>query len=258
MALITFMSDFGDNDHYVSAVKAKILAINPELKIVDISHNISPFDITHGSFVLKSVFREFPPGTIHLVSVNTIDNETDNYIVALIEEHYFIGADNGLISLISEQSPETIIKLHIPDIETSVFPSRDIMARTAAMLASGTAVSDLGMVTADFKKLLGRQLKATKKQISGNVIRVDHFGNLITNIDQEIFNILQKERGFIVKFAREEISTIHASYATVDPGECFVVFNSNGFLEIGINKGNASELMGLNFDSPVLINFKEQ
>jgi len=189
MALITFMSDFGDNDHYVSAVKAKILAINPELKIVDISHNISPFDITHGSFVLKSVFREFPPGTIHLVSVNTIDNETDNYIVALIEEHYFIGADNGLISLISEQSPETIIKLHIPDIETSVFPSRDIMARTAAMLASGTAVSDLGMVTADFKKLLGRQLKATKKQISGNVIRVDHFGNLITNIDQEIFNI---------------------------------------------------------------------
>jgi len=251
------MSDFGENDHYISAVKAKILSINPDIKIVDISHNITPFDIAHGSFVLKSVFREFPPGTIHLVAVNTIDNETDNYIVTSIEGHFFIGADNGLFSLISEQKPETIIKLRNPDIESSVFPARDIMARTAAMLADGSVVSELGKVIDDFKQLLGRQLKATKKQISGNVIRIDHFGNLITNIDQEIFNILKKERDYIVKFGREEIPQIHATYAAVDPGECFVVFNSNGLLEVGINKGNASELMGLSYDSPVVINFIE-
>jgi S-adenosylmethionine hydrolase len=251
------MSDFGENDHYVSAVKAKISSINPDIKIIDISHNVAPFDIAHGSYVLKSVFREFPPGTIHLVAVNTIDKKTDNYIVATIEGHFFIGADNGLFSLISEQSPEIIIKLRNPDIESSVFPSRDILARSAAMLADGTAISELGKVTTDFKRLLGRQLKATKKLISGNVIRVDHFGNLITNIDQEIFNILQKERDYNVKFGREEISIIHTSYASVDPGECFVVFNSNGLLEVGINKGNASELMGLSFDSPVAINFIE-
>jgi len=257
MALITFMSDFGENDHYVSAVKAKILSINPEIHIVDISHNINPFDISHGSFVLKSVFREFPAGTIHLVSVNTIDSETDNYIVAMIEGHYFIGADNGLFSLISEQDPEILVKLRNPDIGSTVFPSRDIMARSAAMLAGGTLISDLGQATTEYKKLLGRQLKATKKQIAGNIIRVDHFGNLITNIDQEIFSILQKEREFIVKFGREGIRSIHTSYASVDPGECFVVFNSLGLLEIGINKGNASELMGLGFDSPVIINFLE-
>jgi S-adenosylmethionine hydrolase len=251
------MSDFGENDHYVSAVKAKIIAINPELTIVDISHNITPYDITHGSFVLRSVFREFPAGTIHLAAVNTIDSRHKNYIIAMIEGHYFIGADNGLFSLISEQPPEIIINLSNPDIQTSVFPARDIMARYAAMLASGTAVKDLGTVTTDFKKLLGRQLKATKKQISGNVIRIDRFGNAITNIDQEIFNILKKERGFTVKFGRETITTIHATYASVDPGECFVVFNSNGLLEIGINKGSASELIGLGFDSPVVINFEE-
>ena len=119
-------------------------------------------------------------------------------------------------------------------------------------------MEDLGVVTPDFKRMLGRQLKATKKQISGNVIRIDHFGNAITNIDQEIFNILQKERGFEVKFGRETIRAIHAGYASVDPGECFVVFNSNGFLEIGINKGSASELMGLGFDTPVMINFNEE
>jgi len=257
MALITFMSDFGENDHYVSAVKAKILAINPDLSIVDISHTITPFDITHGSFVLRSVFRDFPEGTIHLVAVNTVDTSADSYIIALIEGHYFIGVDNGLISLISEKDPEAIIKLSNPDIETSVFPSRDIMARYAAMLAGGTPLKDLGQVTKDFKKLLGRQLKATKRQISGNVIRVDHFGNAITNIDQDMFNILQKGRGYSIKFGREEISTIHSTYAAVDPGECFVVFNSNGLLEIGINKGNASELMGLTFDTPVVINFED-
>jgi S-adenosylmethionine hydrolase len=254
MAIITFMSDFGENDHYVSSVKAKMLAINPELKIVDISHHITPFDITHGSFVLKSVFREFPAGTIHLSTINTVENR--NYIIALIEGHYFIGADNGLFSLISEKSPEIIVRLSHPDIDYTVFPSRDIMARSAAMLAAGTPVRDLGQVVDDFKKLLGRQLKATRKQISGNVIRVDHFGNAITNIDQEIFSILRKDRGFVVKFGREEISEIHSTYAAVDPGECFVVFNSNGLLEIGINKGNAAELMGLDFDSPVVINFE--
>jgi S-adenosylmethionine hydrolase len=216
-----------------------------------------PFDISHGSFVLKSVFREFPEGTIHLVSVNTLDSETDNCIIALIEGHYFIGSDNGLFSLISEQDPETIIRLSNPDIESTVFPSKDILARAAAMLAGGSAISELGQVTSDFRKLLGRQLKATKKQIAGNIIRVDHFGNLITNIDQEIFNILKKERGFAIKFGREEMNTIHITYASVDPGECFVIFNSLGLLEIGINKGNASELMGLGFDSPVVINFEE-
>jgi S-adenosylmethionine hydrolase len=257
MALITFMSDFGEKDHYVSAVKAKILSINPELTIVDISHNINPFDITHGSFVLRSVFRDFPQGTVHLTAVNSLDTGKDNYLISKIEGHYFISADNGLLSLVSDKDPEAIIKLSNPDIEISVFPSRDIMARSAAMLAGGTSMNELGQVTDEFKKLLGRQLKATKKQISGNVIRVDHFGNAITNIDQEIFNILQKERDFVVKFGREEISTIHPTYASVDPGECFVVFNSNGLLEIGINKGNASELMGLNFDAPIVINFKE-
>ena len=258
MALITFMSDFGDNDHYVAAVKARILEIRPELQIVDISHTITPFDITHGSYVLRSVFREFPLGTVHLPTVNTLDRESDNCIIITIEGHHFIGPDNGIFSLISEEQPQKIITLSNPDIESSVFPARDIMARATAMLAGGTSMEELGVVTTDFKRLLGRQLKATKKQISGNIIRIDHFGNAITNIDQEIFNILKKERGFAVKFGRETLTTIHTGYAYVEPGECFVVFNSNGLLEIGINKGSAAELMGLDFDAPVMINFDEE
>jgi S-adenosylmethionine hydrolase len=257
MAVITFMSDFGGKDHYVAAVKARLLSINPELKIIDISHDIEPYDIIHGSFVLKSVFREFPVGTIHLAAVNTLDSVEGDPIIALIDGHYFVGADNGMFSLISEHLPETIIRLNNPDLETTVFPARDVMARSAAMLAGGATLNDLGQATTEFKQLLGRQLKATKKQISGNVISVDRFGNAVTNIDQEIFNILQKDRKFMIRFGREEIHIIHPTYASVEPGDCVAIFNSNDLLEIGINKGNASELLGLSFDAPVVIHFEE-
>jgi len=257
MALITFMSDFGSTDYYIAAVKARILSINPDLQIIDISHQISQFDITHGSYVLKSVFREFPEGTIHIVAVNTIDSNSEKCILVKMEGHYFICADNGLLNLISEKNPDIIIELEGFDAEPSVFPARDIMARSAAMLAGGTEPIDLGKKKEDFLRLLGRQLKATKKQISGNVIRVDHYGNLITNIEEEIFNILNKQRPFEIKFGREIYNEVHGSYSAVDPGECFVLFNSNGLLEIGINNGNASELMGLTYDSPVTINFPE-
>lgn len=257
MALITFMSDFGGKDHYVAAVKARLLSINPELRIIDISHHIEPFDIIHGSFVLKSVFREFPAGTIHLAVVNTLDAAEGDPIIAMIDGHYFVGADNGMFSLISEQPPGTIIRLNNPDLESTVFPARDIMARSAAMLAGGAALNELGQVTTEFKQLLGRQLKATKKQISGNVISVDHFGNAITNIDKEIFNILQKDRKFVIRFGREEVRIIQPTYASVEPGDCVVIFNSSGLLEIGINKGNAAELLGISFDTPVIIYFEE-
>ncbi len=106
--------------------------------------------------------------------------------------------------------------------------------------------------------MINRQIRATKKQIAGNIIRVDHFGNLITNIDKQTFDILVKDKGFEVSFGRESFSTINRNYDSVESGECFVVFNSHGLLEIGIKQGNAAQLLGLEYDSPVMINFKER
>jgi len=143
------------------------------------------------------------------------------------------------------------------DLKTTVSPARDILSRAAAMLASGSDINEIGNICDDYFRLLGRQLKATKKQIAGNVVQVDHFGNLITNIEQDIFVMLHKERPFHIKFGKEVLRKIHRTYASVEPGECFVVFNSLGLLEIGINKGNASELLGLGYDSPVFINFEQ-
>ena len=257
MAIITFLSDFGVCDHYVAAVKAKILSINSGISIVDISHQITACDIAHAAFVLRSVYRDFPKGTVHLVAINTIGQPGDKYIAIELDGHYFIGTDNGLFGLISDAEARFQVDINaINPVKTS-FPTKQVFAPAAAKLASNTSIQDLGPSLPHFKKMLGRHLKANKNLIHGHVIRVDHYGNLITNIDKKAFDILSKEKTFTVTFGRETIRRIHDAVHAVEAGDIFVMFNDLDLLEIGINQGNASELLGLIYDSPVMINFHE-
>lgn len=254
MATITLLTDAGESDHYIAAIKARILSENPEARIVDISHRIRLFDIAHGAYVLRAVFRDFPKGTIHLVGVDSAGNRGDGHIIAKIEEHFFVGADNGLFSLISDQMPEQIWR--IPDGEPTTFPEKEIFAVVAAKLSTSVAPSELGQPATDFKRFIDRQVKATRKQITGHVVRVDHFGNLITNIPRQAFDILSKDKAYTIQFGGEKFRRIHTSYNQAEQGECFLVFNNLDFLEIGIYKGNASELLGLGYDSVVNIVFE--
>jgi len=256
MAIITFLSDFGESDHYVAAVKAKILAIDPDIKIVDVSHKIDSCDIAHGAYVLKAVFRDFPEGTVHLVSVNSAGQPGDKFIAVKIEGHYFVGTDNGLFGLISEMESEGQVDINKEQLNTT-FPAKQVFAPAAAQLCQGKSLEDIGIPMDHFKKSLGRHLKANKSLISGHIIRVDHFGNLITNIDKTTFDILSKQKTYNITFARENARRIHENINSVDAGDIFIVFNDQGFLEIGINQGNASELLGLQYDSPVMIKFDE-
>ncbi|WP_226390756.1 SAM hydrolase/SAM-dependent halogenase family protein [Penaeicola halotolerans] len=258
MALITFLSDFGLSDHYVASVKAKMLSVNPALNIVDISHQIAPYDIAHASFVLNSAFRDFPKGTVHLVSVNTTSNLSDGFIAVKLEEHIFLGANNGLLSMISEHEPGIIVNIGGFHARNSNFPTRDILAPIAAKVASGQAIHDFGGPLPSIRRMMPRQFKATKKQISGYVLRVDNYGNLITNIRQDVFNTLNKNGEFNIVFGRESLQTISTNYDDVVNGECFALFNSLGLLEIGISQGNGSELLGLHYDSPVYVEFKQE
>ena len=125
------------------------------------------------------------------------------------------------------------------------------------MLASNSSMNDIGSLTKEYVRKVDRKFRATKKQISGNVIRVDQYGNLITNIEKEVFLILRKDRRFTIRFGREVCEKINVSYGELEDGDCFVIFNDLGLLEIGINKGNASKLLGLKYDSPVNIIFED-
>ena len=257
MAIVTLLTDSGESDHYAAAIKARILTVNPGIKIVDISHKIAPCDIAHAAFVLKSVFRDFPKGTVHLVGVDTTANRGDAFIALQLEDHFFVGADNGLLGLISDKPHQSLVELNVISPVSSTFPERDILAPAAAKLASEVVLADLGLAMGTFKRMIGRFVKATKKQIAGHVVRVDNFGNLITNIPIDAFNTLSKGKTFTVQFGGEKFRRIHTNYHMADQGDCFLIFNSLGLLEIGIYKGNASELLGLSYDSPVNITFEE-
>ena len=257
MAIVTLLTDSGESDHYVAAIKARILAVNPGIRIVDISHKINPCDIGHAAYVLRSCFREFPKGTVHLLGVNSTGSKGDTFIVVQLEDHFFVGADNGLFGLISDKSHQHVAELNFNRNVQTTFPERDVFAHAAAKLASGVSLTDLGKPLPGFKRLIDRQVKATKKLINGNVVRVDNFGNLITNIPKDAFDILSKDKAFTVQFGGEKFRRIFQQYNQVEEGDCVILFNSLGMLEIAINKGNASELLGLTYDSVVNIIFDE-
>jgi S-adenosylmethionine hydrolase len=257
MAIVTLLTDSGESDHYVASVKAKILSINPGVRIIDISHAIKPCDIGHAAFIMRAVFREFPKGTVHLIGVDASGNKGDAAIGIQVEDHFFVGSDNGFFGLITERTQQQGVELNTINPIVTSFPERDLFAPAAAKLASGVSLTDLGKPLSAFKRMIDRQVKATKKQITGQVIHVDNFGNLITNIPKNAFDVLSSGKAYTIQFGGEKFRRIHTQYHQADEGECFIIFNSLALLEIGIYKGNASELLGLSYDSTVNIIFEE-
>ena len=255
MAIITFISDFGLTDAYVAIVKAKILSFDSSLAIIDISHQVESSSLADGAFLLGSAYNQFPKGTVHLVAVDSVGNKDDDYIALEFNEHFFVGTNNGLLSLLTEDKPIKVVELE--STFKSTFPARDVLAINAAKLAVGTSIDDLGNEFANYKRLIGRSVRATTKEIAGSVIRVDYYGNLITNIERKIFDTLLKGRRYLIKFGRQTASKLNNQSNEVEQGDWFVYFNHLGFLEIGIRNGNASQLLGLKFDSPVWIKFDE-
>jgi len=244
MPLITFTSDFGLSDHYVAQTKAKILSTFPGAQIVDISHHVRVFNLAHLSYTIGSVFRDFPEGSIHLIGGDSFENQ---FLMATIEGHIIIAPDNGIISLLSEKQPDTVYRLK----------NEHHIGQITAEVAKGKEISAFGSPTTEYKQLMQRKPRATKKEISGHVIHVDHYGNLITNIDKTDFDILSKDRGFTLSFARERLQEVHQKISEVEPGDAFAVFTQNGYLMIGINQGRGHQLLGLEYDSVVTIQFEE-
>ncbi|MDX5348521.1 MAG: SAM-dependent chlorinase/fluorinase, partial [Hymenobacteraceae bacterium] len=249
MALITFTSDFGYTDHYVAAVKAKILSTDVAATIVDVTHAIEPFNIAHGVQVVKAVYQDFPEGTVHIVAVDTHGSRHNRFHAIRYKGHYFLAADNGILSLLTEAEPEVVVELQT---ETPVYaPARDLLAPAATFLAKGGDIEALGDSKTNMHELIHRQLRLNDHFITGHIVHVDHYGNLITNISRDSIDAIGHGRSFSIRFARETVERISPTYNAVEDGDCVCVFNTQNQLCIGINKGNAAELLGLGFDSQV-------
>lgn len=258
--IITLTTDWGMRDFYTGAVKGKLLSKMPHAQVVDISHQIAPHDIIHASFVLKNAFPQFPEGTIHLIGVDNNTTYEQPHTLIKTQGQYFIGTDNGIFSLMFRQKPETII--HIDTHQESdyfTFPVRDLFCKVAAELIQGKPPGYFGNEADQIRELQAFQPVILNNTIKAKVIHVDRYKNLITNISLDTFQKVGKGKPFVIHFhgGRFNIQHINTEYNEVNEAEIVAIFGSSGFLEIALNKGKASELLGMDLDSPVILEFQK-
>jgi hypothetical protein len=256
MAIITLTSDFGHKDYFTSAIKGAILSEVPEAKIVDISHEISPFNIQEAAYILKNAYAHFPKGSIHMIGVDTEITKNKVHVALIVDGHYFIGADTGIFSLIfPEDKLEQIIVLNInQDKENISFPMKDVFVQAACHINRGGTLGVIGRQIDSLREVKNFQptISADGKMLIGQVIYIDHYGNVISNIKEKLFRESTLGKSFTIQLPRRySVETIHRSYSMVPEGVMLCLFNSAGHLEISINKGDAnisngaSELLGI-------------
>lgn len=256
MPIVTLTSDLGVKDYYVAIVKGKILSRYPDAQLVDITHEITPFNIQEAAFVLKNTFSHFPPKTIHLVSVHSETKPDTKVIVLSYENHLFVGMDNGLFALMCETQPREIIAVKREE-GVSSFLAKDVMSGVVADLLSGKALNTLGTPLSSLESKTYLRPPDNAFIMRASIIYIDRFGNLITNVSKQQFEKIRDGRNFVINYKRnEELREISGTYSEVPEGERLCLFNSSGNLEIAINKGNASQLLGLHLDNMIQIEFE--
>ncbi|MCB9169172.1 MAG: SAM-dependent chlorinase/fluorinase [Flavobacteriales bacterium] len=266
MSIITLTTDMGTRDHYVAAVKGRILGLFPGATIVDVTHEVKPFDNAHAAFVVRNAWPHFPEGTVHVIGVNPEADEVIPHVAVRQGGHWFIGADNGLFSLILGGRPEAVFSLHpTDDPDAMTFPTKGVFARAACHLAQGRPVAEIGSAQDGIRQMIGFAPAADPESIRGAVIHIDVYGNAVTNIHRDLFVRVVKDRAFRIAFGRSQndITTLHRTYGEVPQGERVAFFGASGLLEIAVNKGaegsggGAARLFGLHVQDPVRIELQD-
>ena len=252
MPLLTLTSDTGNQDYLAGAIKARLLRINPEFQLIDISHNITPFNYPQAAYVCRSAIQNFPDFTFHIILVNLFDKKPDHLLLAFQNNQYLLCADNGLITMILDGKPDMVIGIPLEkkEIKNTLYLT-DVFGKTINQVVNGESIKDIGI--SDIAYLEKNPLRPAigEDWIDGQIIFIDNFENVIVNITHADFEKQRRGRHFKISFKRDEvIEKISESYADVSEGEKLALFNSAGFLEIAINKGNAAGLLGLKGFSP--------
>ena len=247
MPLLTLTSDIGNRDYLVGAVKAQLLQINPAFQLIDISHNIPPFNYPQAAYVCRSAIKNFPDFTYHIILVNLFENKPEQLLLAYHNNQYLLCADNGLLTMILEEKPEIVIGIPLDKLAVkNTIYCTGIMGKVVSQLVNGESIQNIGVPDVNYLEKNHLRPLLDQNWIEGQIIFIDNFENVIVNITHEQFEEQRKGRSFRIVFKRNEvIDRISESYADVIEGEKLALFNSAGYLEIAINKGNAAGLFGL-------------
>ncbi|MGL2964722.1 SAM hydrolase/SAM-dependent halogenase family protein [Flavobacterium sp. RSB2_4_14] len=273
MSIITLTTDYGLKDHFVGALKGKLLSEFREATIIDISHNIDAFNVAEAAYIIGAAYSSFPKGTVHLIGVDIELNSENQHIAMQWNDHYFICADNGILSmLIQKIIPQKLVTITIHDRLPSDATDLDVFVKVACHLAKGGLLNVIGKEIKMIKEVTELQAIVQDNQIKGYVIYSDHLGNAVTNISKKLFLEISKSRPYEIQFKNKTIKTILPKYSDIGisdkypikhfEGEKLAIFNEAGFLEIAIFKsnpntvGSANSLLGLSYRDVVTIDFK--
>ena len=248
-AMITLLTDFGTSDYFVGALKGTILSINPNARLVDMTHEIAAHDIVAGAFTLNACYADFPVGTVHLAVVDPGVGSSRRPIVAVNDGHLFVGPDNGIFGLIFDRN-NSLQVFHATDSRLfrehtiSTFHGRDIFAPLAAHIDSGLDPREVGPEISDYQRLVSSPVRvnADTGSVTGEVLHIDHFGNCITNIS---ITALDSHRPASLIVGGERITKFVEYFAEASEGELFVYAGSAGYLEIGLWCDSAAFRFGI-------------
>jgi S-adenosylmethionine hydrolase len=275
MSIITLTTDYGLKDHFVGALKGKILSEYSEAQIIDISHDIDPFNTVEASYIISAAYASFPKGTVHLIGIDMELNKENLHIVMQWNDSYFIAADNGILSMLSQKIvPQKIVAINIHDRLPSDASGLDVFVTVACHIARGGLLNVIGKEINAVKEVT--EMKAVtandNNSLKGHIIYIDHFGNVVTNITKKQFLEVAKGRPYEIQMKTKNIKTILPNYSAIAisekypiknyEGEKLAIFNEAGYLEIAIFRsnpskiGSASSLLGLNYRDAVTIEFK--
>ena len=274
--VITLTSDFGQKDHYLASLKGELHRLLEHPIIVDLSHEIEPFHIAQAAFVVQNSYAHFPDGSIHILCIDDTVSPENKPIVAKLNKHYFVCANNGILSLISPKfKTDEVYEIDIQKVPTDSFSTRVIFAQAATHLMRGGTPSVIGKKIDQINVRLPftPRVSNDKKTITGKVIYIDNYENVITNISEELFLEIGQDRAFTIQIRNNEIKQVVRSYSEVirfdidknkrmEGGKELALFNSLGLLELAIYKSNpkhtggASSLFGLQYLDVVSVHFE--
>ncbi|MEI6815127.1 MAG: SAM-dependent chlorinase/fluorinase [Bacteroidota bacterium] len=260
MPIITLTSDWGTKDPVAAIIKGIILSNIPNAVIVDISHEIASFDYMQAHYVLKAAFPFYPKNTIHLVGLENNNNkESPNPVAIKFMDQYFIGNDIGIFSLMFGDITEDIVEIDVSVLENRMFLVGEVLVKAAIHLARGGKLEDLGTKKDKLTKSLLPLPRFESNSITGNVIYIDKFENLITNISKELFEKVGQGRKFniIPKSPRNNFRRFAKAYYDINEAELFAYFNTEDLLEIAMSLANAASLLGVKVNDNVRIEFDD-
>jgi S-adenosylmethionine hydrolase len=260
---IAFLSDFGTRDHYVGAMKGVALAICPEATLVDITHDIAPHDVIGGALELAAAYKYFPQGTVFVAVVDPGVGSARLAIAAEAGGFWFVGPDNGVLSLVLRDTPPSRVvalteaQYARPTISRT-FEGRDRFAPAAAWLAQGTDIGALGPPLSMWQTLDVPEPRISGHQLTGQVVRVDRFGNLVTNIDRRTFDAFAAAGEVSIAAGPQVIGALVETYAQAPLNRACALFGSSDHLEIAVNGGNAAQRLSIGLGAPVAVSYSDR